>query len=254
MEYKVSPMAGPGAPAPTAQAPSQPTQSTQAAQSPQPGGEQSGSTSQQIMPSSGPQLFQNSEINTDQARKMADWCVEFGMTREVADAKLKAEGIDPVGQAPVLDPNSFEATFDKNFPAAKPHEYSLPRIADGADQAQVEMEHSAFRGWLAAAELPMELGNSLIRNADRDRLELAKMKTPIEITSWANRQENDLKRVWGEQYQSNLDLAKKFLGQIEAKSPGVKEFLGHTGLSHSASVIVSLYNQAQRITARRGKL
>ena len=61
-----------------------------------------------------------------------------------------------------------------------------------------------------------------------------------------------LEKVWGADTQKNLSIAKAFVREVAEKHPQIIDFLDQTGLGNSSGVIIGLYHQAERLTARNG--
>ena len=52
-----------------------------------------------------------------------------------------------------------------------------------------------------------------------------------------------LERIWGDGYNTNMNAARQLLQEIEAKRPGIVNFLERSGLGDSSVVIGLLASQ-----------
>jgi hypothetical protein len=194
-------------------------------------------------------------VPADVLRGLADHLVEHGgMTREDADRALReGHGVEPGTVAPV-DPDEEPgevAMAEALEHGARPEEYRLPRLMEPG--AQLTPEVVAFdkqaREWLAEAGLPREIGTFVATEVAKVA-EATKDATEAQCTAYRMEQEGQLRRMWGSDFDRKVALARQLVAQVEAKRPGIVEYLEATRAGDCAAVVAQLALAAERLTAR----
>ena len=179
------------------------------------------------------------------------------LTREKADAMLRADGVEPPArkaeEALFVPPDEAETTAEV-FPAARPEDYRMPRLTQGSEeltQEHIEFDRQA-RTWLAAAQFPREIGSAVADEVARvdARMQAA---SDFEFSAFQAQETAQLRRMWGKDYDRKMGLARQLVAEIEAQSPGLVHVLNETGAGSSATVIANFALQAERLQARRRK-
>ena len=174
-------------------------------------------------------------------------------TREQADAEIAADGVR--ADKPE-EPLSAEASvFDREFPPVKAANYEFPLYGAPGEALTPEQQtaDAMFRGWLTDARFSRDLGSSLAKTIDQEATALAKMSA-IERTLYGNSQRLLLDRTWGAETQEKISLARQLVRELEARRPGLLEFVERTGVGDSASVVTAFAAQAERLAARRDEV
>jgi hypothetical protein len=57
-------------------------------------------------------------------------------------------------------------------------------------------------------------------------------------------------KLFGDQAQSKINLARRLVTEVEAKRPGIFAFLERSGAGNSAAVVAMLANHAERLSRR----
>ena len=144
------------------------------------------------------------------------------------DSWLKEDGVAP---------ESSEAT-DMALPAAEPFEYRLGNLReDGGDYTEADIEaDAAIRGWMGDAELPAGTGTFLATEAKKLIPQLQAMNA-AQRDLFQRAERAKLQRTFGDGYKENLNAARSLVQEIEAKRPGIVDFLERSGLGDSSVVI-----------------
>lgn len=107
-----------------------------------------------------------------------------------------------------------------------------------------EFDQSA-RMWLASAEFPRELGNSLITPIERVAQQ-TKAMTPNELEAYGYAEFAKLERAYGPALEQKLGAAGRMVQALEAKRPGLNNLLQSKGIGDSALVVAQLIGQSER--------
>jgi len=167
----------------------------------------------------------------------------------------QAEPTPPEAGAPTEGENPADdlAELDAAFPAGKAGEFKLPKFLPDDQPATakaMEFDQKA-RGWLVAAEFPAGIGSAVAAEVAKVDGEWSAMnETQREL--YGRKQLANLRRLWGDATGARVDLARRFVQEIEAKTPGIVEALEVTGAGNSAFVIGQIAMQAERYYAKRG--
>jgi hypothetical protein len=113
----------------------------------------------------------------------------------------------------------------------------------------VKADESA-RTWLAGAEFPRELGNSLITTIERVA-HTTKGMTPNQLEAYGQAEYAKLERAYGPTLEEKLSAANRMVQALEAKRPGLNSFLQSKGIGDNELVVAQLIGQSERWHARR---
>ncbi len=199
----------------------------------------------------------NQSLAPSEAETMAGWLKD-----DLAKGKLTPEqyrqAVTELG-AGELDPKPDTRTpeqkqLDAQFPAAKPSDYALRLTPPGTDDAVLTPEMKQFdamaRTWLAGAEFPKPLGDSLIRQAEQTLLTTGKMNE-AQLEAYGQAEFTKLEAVYGNTLGDKLRRAGHMVAELETKQPGLKRLLQTKGIGDSAMVASLLIQQAERYFTRR---
>jgi hypothetical protein len=143
-------------------------------------------------------------------------------------------GTEPTAEEPV----------EQALPSAKPEEFDIgPLRDDGLDFTEADRQaDAAVRGWMADAELPKGTGNFIAAEARKLVPQLQAM-TDSQRDLFQAQERTKLERIWGDGYNTNMNAARSLVREIEAKRPGLVNFLERSGLGDSSVVIGLLASQ-----------
>ncbi len=216
-------------------------------------------TAAQPAPTSSSPVGPQGEITAADAGKMISW-----VKADLAAGKISAEQADkifsdlnvPLDQR-VTPPDTRtdeQKLIDQQFFPAKESEYILPMYPPGQAPAVIPKEVQAFeansRAWLAGAEFPRDLGNSLITTISKVAQQ-TKAMTPGQLESYRMVQHEQLQRAHGEKLGERLQAADDMIDWLEDQRPGLKQVLGSVGVGRNAMIWNMLIGQAERWHARR---
>ncbi|MBI3043235.1 MAG: hypothetical protein HYY78_10475 [Betaproteobacteria bacterium] len=188
-------------------------------------------------------------FSASQLQTMADDLVNRGsMTRDEADAALKADGVEIQAQ-----PSAEQVAYDKQFPRAeKPTDYEMPRIAGDVDAKAAAALDRTARAWLFDAGFDRARGSSMLKEVDRVAQRLASM-SESERKSFSQAERGKLARIWGRDTESKLALGRQLVRELDKKTPGLLAMLDETGAGDSSVVVAMLVAQAEILANRPGR-
>ncbi len=102
---------------------------------------------------------------------------------------------------------------------------------------------AAVRGWMADAELPKGTGTFIAAEARRLVPQLQAM-TDAQRDLFQQQERTKLETLWKGDYGKNMNAARSLVREIEAKRPGIVDFLERSGLGDSSVVIGLLASHA----------
>jgi len=108
------------------------------------------------------------------------------------------------------------------------------------------------RTWLAGAEFPKPLGDSLVSQVDQV-LRTTGAMNDAQLEEYGAREFQKLRGIYHEKLEEKLGRVKLMVDELEGKQPGLKRLLQTKGIGDSAMVASLLVQQAERWHARRGK-
>jgi hypothetical protein len=189
-------------------------------------------------------------FSAEQLHQMAQWEIDAGrLTREQADAMLGADGVKP-RQAQAVGPTAAE--IDAAFTPAEPHQYQLPPLAgDDVSNAALLAYNKTAREWLHTARFDRERGSSLANEIARTA-EATKRMADSDREIHRRTELSKLERLWGDQTQSKIKLARQLVRELEEKTPGLVDLLAESGAGNNSLVIKMLAEQAELLAGRQG--
>lgn len=187
------------------------------------------------------------------------------MSRDEANAMLAADNLPPLEDSQIGGPKNQAASelsdkqaevleFDKQNPPGRPEDFQVPNLVPPGgvmSNAEVTAVAQKIQGWCATARLPKEIGNSILREADRVSATFGKM-SESQKQDYTASERAKLARLWGDQTDSKIRLASQLVYELEAKSPGIVHAMTVTGAGSSALVMSHLVSAAERLLARQG--
>ena len=192
------------------------------------------------------------ELTTQQQHTLTQDMIKFGHIKDVntANQMLAGEGVAPLPAptAPILDP--VQQHMDKTLAPARPTDYQMAPVPPGPKENLQRASQETFRTWMANdLQLPTQLGNTLAQTAKLEADKIAKISSSeTDLAVWKTQQEASLKQVWGDKFDTNVALARKFLASTP-NAGAINSWLSTTGLNQSASVIMQIHQQAERMRA-----
>ena len=174
------------------------------------------------------------------------------ITPEEATRRLDALGATAEQRAP--DTRSAEVKLLDQLPPASPGEYLIRYAAPGQEEAPRTPETTAFdqsaRAWLAGAEFPRDIGNSLISQIERVAQQTKHMNAD-ELDSYGYAEFAKLERAYGETLDEKLNAAAVMIDALEKKTPGLKNLLKSRGIGDSALIVAQIIGQSECWHGRR---
>ena len=194
-----------------------------------------------------------------EAAKMAQWTredVARGKVTPEAAAKILDElGIPADQRVTPEDTRTDEhKLIDDHSPPAKETDYCIRFYPAGQEPAAMPLELKELDGqarvWLASAEFPRELGNSLISTIEQVG-RTTKGMTPNQLEAYGHAEYAKLERAYGPALEEKLSQANRMVQALEAKRPGLNRLLQSKGIGDSALVVNQLIAQSERYHTRR---
>ena len=172
---------------------------------------------------------------------------------EEATRRFDSLGATPEQRAP--DSRSAEVRLlDQHLPPASPGEYLVRYAAPGQEEAPRTPETTAFdqsaRAWLAGAEFPRDIGNSLISQIERVAQQTKHMNAD-ELDSYGSAEFAKLENAYGETLDEKLRAAAVMIDALDKKQPGLKQLLQTRGIGDNALVAAQIIGQSECWHARR---
>ncbi len=191
------------------------------------------------------------------------------ITSEKANEHLKRLGASPIGQPePAASASSPEdPTSDPAFAPGKIGDFGLPNV----EQIHQAIENDAgatltpqqtlkinetVGGWMQTAQLPKEIGSGIAKLAGDHIRDMPRYDQMTESARQSHQliEGARLQKLWGENHDTNLALAKQLVQKINEKHPDFIPFLERTGLGNNFRFIAQLGTHARRLAARNGSL
>ena len=167
--------------------------------------------------------FDHGDLSPTEAATLASW---------------QADGLAPAdGVAEVVEPA---------LPAAQAHEFDLPPMRDdGQPYGEADTAaDTAIRSWMVAADLPKGVGSFIASEAKTLAPQIMAMDAPAREL-FKQQERTKLEALWkGDAFDKNLTAARQLVREIEAKQPGIVDFLERSGLGDSSLVIGLLASHA----------
>lgn len=188
----------------------------------------------------------NREFSDTQKRQMVEWAIEDGsLTQEKGNELLEQDGLETIKHD---NRSVYEKEIDNLFPPAKPEDYQfdfLHELDQSNSTSEVKAVNDKYRSWLSHARFTKEQGSFIANEVNRSSKRWQQMSEPVR-EAYKEDQQNILKRMWGPNYNQNLNLALKLVKEMDQKSPGALALLEETGAANNAFVIQKLAAQAKR--------
>jgi hypothetical protein len=164
-------------------------------------------------------VIDHGDLSPSEAAKVAQWQAEDGTT--------------PVA----------EEVVEPALPAAQGHEFNIgPLRDDGLPYTPEDQEADAsIRSWMVEAQLPKGVGDFVISEANTLVPKLMAMDGGQRQLFQAS-ERTKLQAIWKDDFHRNLKAAREMVKQIEAKKPGLIDFLERSGLGDSSSMILQLHH------------
>lgn len=119
----------------------------------------------------------------------------------------------------------LQAEMDATFaPPANPTDYRIPEPSEGHND-QTMADTSALQTALHQERMPQMVVESIGKSLAETTRVLAR-ESPSEQATRDQAADARLRGLWGKEYEANLAAVDTMLGQMSARSPIVKQFLG----------------------------
>jgi hypothetical protein len=139
--------------------------------------------------------------------------------------------------------------IDEQFPPAKVSDYIVRYYAPGQEPPVMPKEVKEFdtnaRLWMSSAGLPKNLGDSLAHTISKVLEHTHKMNAD-QLDQWGADEYLKLQQVYGQSLEEKLSAAGRMVTELEAKRPGLRQFLTTRGIGDSSRVASMLIQQAER--------
>lgn len=207
--------------------------------------------------SSEPQIAgPENELTPSETSTMIAWAKEDllkgKITQDQADKIFRQLAATPEQKAP--DTRTPEQKrWDQVFPAAKPEDFTIPWEIPGPLMTKEDREaDQTVRTWMTGAGLDRGTGNSLVTSIERVAIE-TKGLSADQLEHYGHMEFEKLQKAHGDKLEDRLRLVGKMVAEIEAKKPGVIQFLQSKGVGDNAIVANMLIAAADRYYSRRGQ-
>ena len=139
-----------------------------------------------------------------------------------------------------------------NIAKLRPHEVpGQEQPMDAMQKQQLKTFDTSARTWLIHAGFAREHGNALV-NAIGRVIEATNGMNESQLEAYGQAEFAKLERAYGSDLDAKLQLAAKMIHELDAKQPGLKQFLKTRGIGDSALVASQLIQQAERWAIRNG--
>jgi hypothetical protein len=193
-------------------------------------------------------------LSTAEAATMGGWIradrASGKMTPEQANKAFDDLGATEEQRKP--DPrNDEQKMLDQVFPAARPEEFVIRWNAVGDDtpmSPETKIFDAKARGWLTEMGFSRENGNAVINFISK----LAQQKmTPAQVEAHTITENAKLANLYKGTWDEQFEPASRMIHEVEAKLPGLKNFLRANGVGDTATIVNMLIRQAERYHARK---
>jgi hypothetical protein len=171
------------------------------------------------------------------------------MTREQADQALREIDGTTLSEMAKDSRNEHERAFDLAHPIAEAHQIRWPNVPEEDATAQ-----RTFRNDINARFIDAGMGADIashILKLGESFQELSKnWTTEGDHALYARAQTAQLESLFGDQLPQKLELGKQMIRNMEAKRPGLVEYLERTGLGNNGGIILQIINHAERLSKR----
>jgi len=192
-----------------------------------------------------------------EAAKMADWTredVKSGKLSRKQAEKIFDDLAVPEDQRTTEEVRTDEQILlDQHFPVARPEDYVIRWNRPGNPtplSPEMKVLDTSARGWLAGAEFPRELGNSLISTIEKVAQQ-TKAMSPEQHEQYGFDEFAKLEHAYGPVLDDKLRAAGRMVEDLDQKTPGLKNVLKSKGLGDNAMIASLLIQQSERYHARR---
>jgi hypothetical protein len=198
----------------------------------------------------------HASVSESEAATLAKWARE-----DLAAKKITAEQAEkifnelntPLEQRQPDTRTDEQKNLDKQFPAAKPEDYSI-RYGVLGQEPEMTKELRKFdtsaRTWMSGAGLPRELGNSLVTQISRVTQQTQRM-SPDELITYGENEFAKLEKAFGPKLEEKLHSAALMIHDLDLKQPGLKNLLRSKGIGDNALIASMLMQHASVYHARK---
>lgn len=202
---------------------------------------------------SGPQLAPAPDGSRDgftpaELVKMAGDLVNKGvLTKQQAEAMLRDEGVaDPAKVAAEASSTPMDG------PAARPQDFVMPKYSeDGKSTPETQAFDTTARGWLTDVGFPKGVGEAVAAEANKCAENWVKLDASGRVLA-LNESKAALQRLFGNQYETKIAMARELVAKIDQGRPGLIQSLRLSGAGNSPFVITQIIHAAERAAAKRG--
>lgn len=184
----------------------------------------------------------------------AEHLAAAGVTPQAGTLDQRIDRVDGVSSASPLHPAVRKHLESQGLsPARDVSEYVFPADSDGfltPEEAQADL---LGRNWLMSAGFSAGNGSAIVSEIDRVGNAYSAM-SEVDRAIWRSQQEQIARQIleeFGQSADERIKLAKLLVHEIDARYPGLKEFLEETGAGSSAMLIVKFVEQAEALARGR---
>ena len=183
----------------------------------------------------------------------ADGDLKEGRITAEQHAGIMADlGFSPEAPAAAAPDPVAEHLTAIGFAPAKESELRIRQHIAGPDvtmTAEQRADESTITGWLTESRLPAKIANALVDTVAKGAKTWAQMDEGQRELS-AESARAHLSKMWGDKAGERIALAQALVREIDAKKPGLIQYLDATGGGNSVSLIAHLALHAERLKAR----
>jgi hypothetical protein len=177
-----------------------------------------------------------------------DWAAGK-MTAAEADAALREINGEGLSQISADRRSESERAYDLAHPIAKVHEIRWPHVPE-EDAAAQRTFRNDLNSRFVDAKMPADIATHILKCGQTFQ-ELSKNWTSAgDHALYARSQMAQLESLFGDQLPQKLELGRQIIRSLEAKRPGLVEYLETSGIGNNAGIILQIINHAERLSKR----
>jgi hypothetical protein len=171
------------------------------------------------------------------------------MTEAQADQALKEVNGQGLDQLTADKRTGSERAYDEAHPVVKAHDIPWPYAPDQENSPEYSAFRNSINGYFVDAGVTKETAAFILKQADAFGHRSEKWDENDHVL-FGRSEMAKLECVFGDQLPQKLELARQMVQKLEAKRPGLADWLDTTGLGNDAGVILALANHCARLSTR----